>query len=655
MSNPGRRPAPPARPQRSRRVLAVALLCAGLAACTDESVGPPPVDRGPSWPMYMHDTSRTGFQPDEPSIDATTAAGLIPRWRLLTGAIVTAQPVVGEVELAGGRARVVYVTSWDGHVYAVRADDGSIVWTYAVKPQPGADYAFAGSGAIGDLDGRRVLYVPAGMTMYCLDAATGALVWSFDAGDGCTTCDRLAERNQIESSPLVHDGLVYFGMDVNEKRDEKGGVFAVDARTGVLRWYFDLETVSTCRPFESDEVRRFDGYHSAAELGLPADFFATRPGCDFDRTGHGCGGVWSSFALDAGRGLIYADSANCDDYALGAPDTPGVMPPYGEAIFALGLDGTPSWRWQPRLVDDRDLDFGATPNLFEATIGGERREVVGVGGKDGTYHVLDRDGVNEITGRVEPYWQTNVVYGGPQGGIIGSPAVGDGRVFFNTAAGYDIADPQRPIMHALGQDDGAIAWQVADTPPSFSPVSVIPGVVFHGSIGDRLLTRATADGRLLASPSVGGSLASAPSIVDGTVFVGAGTGERGGSPEGVSYIVSWQPQPINAFCVSGTTGCPASGRCNDANDCTIDTPGAAGACSSSPAPDGTACRIGVNVGTCAAGRCTFENYDCENTNACVQATATATGCERKSRPTGTPCTSAGRPGSCRGGLCIPDA
>jgi len=196
---------------------------------------------------------------------------------------------------------VVYVTSWDGNLYALRADNGRRVWHYTMRPQPGASYPFAGSAAIEWLEGRRVVYVAGGMTMYCIDAATGELIWEFDAGTGCTTCGlpftRDRERNEVESSPAVHDGLVYFGMDINDTGDGKGGMYAVRADDGRLAWYFDLETGATCRPFPEDNIRRFDGYHTAEELGLPEDFFATRPGCDFDRTGTQCGNVWSSVAI----------------------------------------------------------------------------------------------------------------------------------------------------------------------------------------------------------------------------------------------------------------------------------------------------------------------------------------------------------------------
>ena len=99
------------------------------------------------------------------------------------------------------------------------------------------------------------------------------------------------------------------------------------------------------------------------------------------------------------------------------------MPPYDEAIFALALDGTPAWRWRPREVDNLDYDFGAVPNLFTIDVDGTPRDVVGVGGKDGTYYVIDRDGVNARSGvswddpdpAGLPYWATNVVPGGDAG------------------------------------------------------------------------------------------------------------------------------------------------------------------------------------------------------------------------------------------------
>src|SRR5262249_61404276 len=116
--------------------------------------------------------------------------------------------------------------------------------------------------------------------------------------------------------------------------------------------------------------------------GCPAGVPRTWPGCAFDRRGRGCGGLWSSASVDARRRLLFFASSACGESENALP--------YEEAIIALHFDGSPAWHWKPRPVDPKDLDFGATPNLFSIRAGGHPRDVVGVGGKDGTYYVLDR-------------------------------------------------------------------------------------------------------------------------------------------------------------------------------------------------------------------------------------------------------------------------
>ena len=111
-------------------------------------------------------------------------------------------------------------------------------------------------------------------------------------------------------------------MDINDACRARAAIFALRADDGRLVWYFDLETEATCRPFADDDIRHFDGFHSAAELGLPEDFFGTRPGCNFDRTSIGCGNIWSSLAVDVRRGQLYTASSNCD-----TDDDPNTPPP----------------------------------------------------------------------------------------------------------------------------------------------------------------------------------------------------------------------------------------------------------------------------------------------------------------------------------------
>jgi len=557
------------------------------------------------WTTYGGSQERTFFNEHEKRISRATVGSLRPKWRYQTAAVVTSSPSVAYVDVPGeGRIKVVYATSWDGRVYALRAANGTRLWSYQMKPHPGASFPYSSSPAVVTVGDEALVYVGGGMTMYCLAAATGDLRWEFDAGTGCTDCDQRTERNEIESSPAVVDGLVVFGMDVNDSRPGKGGTYGVDAVSGTLVWYFDLETGATCRPDSGDEVRRFDGFHSAAELGLSEDFFATREGCDFDRSWTECGNVWSSFAVDAERRALYIASSNCD--TDDNPETfppPPPMPPYDEAIFALDFDGVPLWRWRPREVDDEDLSFGGVPNLFRTVIAGVEREVVGIGGKDGTYYVLDRDGINELTGEIEPYWQTKVVPGGAIGGIIASAAVGDGRVQFSTAIGLELANPQKPAAWGLRAEDGEVVWSNAAADPSYASTTAIPGVAFMGSLfAGRMIAYDSDTGEVLyRSPSLGGPIASAGAIVDGEIFIGAGVGQRG-NPQGPAHLQSLIPSPITAFCLPDACDCPPT-LCDDDDPCTYDYRNDEGACATEPAPDGIRCMIGEEEGVCAVGVC----------------------------------------------------
>jgi outer membrane protein assembly factor BamB len=532
------------------------------------------------WTTYGGGPSRLFYNAGETQLNASTIDRLDVRWTYNTAAIVTAAATVADVVLpVEGLTSVAFVQSWDGFMYALRVSDGSVVWLAALADETGASYPNAGSVHVEDIGGSlRVIY-GAGQTVLCLDAASGVEIWRFDAGTGClnppNTCGFDNERNEVISSPIVADGKVIFGMDVNDVATGKGGVYALDETDGRMLWFFDLESGGVCEPDPGDNIRRFDGYHSELELGLPAGFLATRSGCDFDRTPTGCGNVWSSPAVDDARQLIYIASSNCDtDNDAGTTIPPPPMPPYDQAIFALNYDGSPAWRWRPREIDNDDLAFGATPQLFTIDFGGLPREVVGIGNKDGTYYVIDRDGVNEVSGvawddvdpSTLPYWFTNLVPGGVAGGIIGTPSVDESskRIYINTAPGFDPLNPQQPTVHALNLDDGTIAWQNTAEGPladsSFAPTSGIPGFIFVGSVRPpgKLRVYDSATGTKVLERQSGFSVASAATVVDGTLIIGDGVGERNDNPTSPSNVTSMAPSVIVAFCAIATEGCPAN-------------------------------------------------------------------------------------------------
>ena len=541
------------------------------------------------WRTLGGDTNRDYFNAGETTITPDDVSQLVRRWTFPTSAIVTDSPSVAAIALPGepGLQSLVFFQDWNGVVYAVRLADGSQLWSFQAAQQPGAAYPGAGSVHVETVDGADRVFVGSGETMYALDAVTGTELWHFTAGTGCRDalgdppglCSFDGERNQIESTPAIVNDTVVFGMDVNDREVGKGGVYGVDVRTGSMRWFFDLESGDTCRPDPTDAVTHYDGYHDAADLGLPVDFFATRPGCGSDRTPTGCGNVWSSPAVDTARGLLFTVSSNCDTDSDPGTTKPGpTMPPFDEAIFALDFDGNAAWRWRPREVDNDDLAFGAVPNLFAIQGEGGPIDVLGVGGKDGVYYVLDRDGVNERNGvkwndadpSQLPYWRTSLTPGGAIGGAIASASADQTarRIVLSTAPGLDVYHPQRPTMHALDMDTGAVLWDNGvsggiTNDASYAPTSGIPGLAFTGSVfAPQLRAWDAATGQLLWSGMVSDTLltnavASAATVVDGTLIVGTGIGTRTGDPHDVGDSVSREPRAVVALCVPGTRGCGA--------------------------------------------------------------------------------------------------
>ncbi len=545
------------------------------------------------WPTLAGGTSRTFFNASETELTSANASSLVERWRFNTGAVVTASPTVATIKIPGAvtQQRAVFISSWDGNLYALDWATGTELWRFHWEDQPGASFPAAGSATVADVNGERLVFFGAGEHMYALDTATGDERWRFAAGTGCRDangtfpglCSFAGERNQIESTPLVDDGVVYFGMDINDVARGKGGFYALDAAEGTMRWFFDPESSAVCRPNPADEsgpgdqVRRYDGYHSETELGLPVGFLSSRAGCDHPRTRNGCGNIWSSAALDRGGSMLYFASSNCDtdsDPNTGEPFPP--MPPNDEAIVALHLDGTKAWSWRPREVDNDDLAFGAAPNLFTIDVDGNATDVLGIGNKDGTYYVIDRDGSNarngvkwndtDATGL--PYWTRNVVPGGAIGGIIQTAAVDEAArlVLFSTAPGDDVLNPQQPTVHALDMDTGSIVWQNVgasglEGDASYGPTSAVPGVMIVGSvITPHLRFYDTATGALVADHGVGApgtvsGVASGATVIDGTVIVGAGIGARSSGGSSPGDFAAYTPSAIVALCVPGTAGC----------------------------------------------------------------------------------------------------
>jgi outer membrane protein assembly factor BamB len=148
------------------------------------------------------------------------------RWAFQTDGRVTSSPAVYN--------GAVYFTSYDGYFYAVEQSTGKLRWKFKtggerryaathlhghsppdeVMPDPFDVYLSSPSIA-----GGLVYFGSGDGNVYALDAATGALRWSFRTGD------------VVHSSPAVKDGIVYIGS-------WDSFLYALDAKTGAPRWQF---------------------------------------------------------------------------------------------------------------------------------------------------------------------------------------------------------------------------------------------------------------------------------------------------------------------------------------------------------------------------------------------------------------------------------
>jgi polyvinyl alcohol dehydrogenase (cytochrome) len=305
--------------------------------------------------------------------------------------------------------------------------------------------------------------------VYALDASNGNVVWVRHVGDGID-----GETTQVESSPVIWNGRIYVGMDTHNDPPSRpggvvGGLLMLDAGTGAVLDKF---------------LPELDGPYA------------------------GCGGVWGSPALDTTNGRIYFGTANCypypDEYA-GTPHTTAITALNAETFDVL-------WSFQPHAGEpDRDLDFGATPNLF--TVGG--RTLLGAGSKDGTYYVLDAASGTAVS-QVKVSQPVDGI-----GGFIGSPAVWNGRAFGGTA----IPSRAEPAYHAIDlrvPEQAQLGWE-AYSAPTYGASAVADGVVFTGALDSLLRAYDAETGRLAWSGPVSGPISSGPAIVGDSVYVGAGT------------------------------------------------------------------------------------------------------------------------------------
>ena len=495
----------------------------------------------PPFVLQPDDWRNWGYRPDngrhQPAPGLVAAE--VPRLALAWAFAYPGDTVYGQPAIAAGR---VFVSTHTGTVFALDAATGCTHWhrdlgrsaragVVVAETAPGEFTAFIGDD---------------GGVMHALDAHTGERRWDVDIDAHVAT--------RLTGSPVYHDGRLYVTASSGEEglamqKDYpcctfRGSLSALDARSGRPLW----------KSYVVDE---------------PQPFPDTQPGKA--RFGPAGGAIWSPPTIDAARGEVFvatgnsytnADAEGSDavvafDLASGARKWIRQLTPKDNFIggCGVGTHGGDGHNCPDPLGGD--WDFGAPPILRVLPDG---RRVLLAPQKSGVLWALDADRAGTVL------WSRKLGQSSPVGGLVWGSAADASRVYAAyTGDLVPTPDAGPNGIAAIDIASGEIVWNTAQPGPAacgwgedkcaggfMQAVTVIPGVVFAGSLDAHLRAWDTTSGRILwdvdtygTYPAVngttarGGSLAQGGAVLaGGRLFVNSGYAPFWGRPGNALLVFS---------------------------------------------------------------------------------------------------------------------
>jgi outer membrane protein assembly factor BamB len=133
--------------------------------------------------------------------------------------------------------------SYHGFINASRQSDGELVWTQypgtAERPSKFANQLAVGSWMENGRRVARVYFAELTGMAGCLDLFTGNYIWRAEKGKGPGTRGKTIPFKSFEASPLLQGETLYLASRYN-KKGGKSGLWALDRRTGEVRWFRKL-------------------------------------------------------------------------------------------------------------------------------------------------------------------------------------------------------------------------------------------------------------------------------------------------------------------------------------------------------------------------------------------------------------------------------
>ncbi len=477
---------------------------------------------GPRWTGWSPNVSNTRFQ--SAALAGLTAESTARLRLVWTFGLPDADRARSQPAAAGGR---LFVGSRSGRVYALDARSGCTIWEFEARAEVRTAILLGRVGADRDY---AIFFGDTKANLYAVDAENGTVLWSVKVDEH--------EAATLTGSPVLFEGRLYLGISSIEEFTGafasypcctfRGSVLAVDASNGEQIW--KTHTIP-----ERPEPRQTNTH------GVML---------------HGPSGaaVWSAPTIDAQLRRLYVTTG--DNYSDPPTDDSDAMIAYdldaGKRIWSRQFTPNDAYNMgcNPRTdrincpaADGPDFDFGSSAMLVEPE--GVGRLLV-AGQKSGMVHAVNPDRNGEIV------WQQRTGRGGKLGGIQFGPAADTHHAY---VAISDYRGARRDSVGgitSLRLSDGEIAWhrpgircppdREGCSPAHSAAVTVIPGVVFAGSLDGHIRAYSTTNGEIIwdfdtarsfpntvnGIPAKGGSLnGPGPVIVDGMVFVNSGYGQFG--------------------------------------------------------------------------------------------------------------------------------
>ena len=525
-------------------ILASAAICA-TPACAG----------GQNWPFAGGDLNNTANASTENKISVNNVSKLAVNCIFDTVGDISATPAVVEGN--------VYVTDWGtgeagGYIYKIDAASGTLIWKHQISEYTGnpASVSRNTPAVQGDIVVFGDQAPPA--TVIAVDKQNGNLLWK-------TVIDNHF-LSSVTQSPIIFQNKVFVGtasrLEEGYSRSHpgyirtfRGSIASLNLQTGKLI----AQTFMSPSPSPSINTEQYTGTsvwgntavvdtkRNSLYIGT-GDNYSIPTGIQYlDPNDF----VDSIVALDLDT--LQVKWAKRFGFGAGSTDTWSIGCPPGQSSGQV-----PSYCYLPVSYD---WDFAGGPNLYTVKSGGKPVDILGAGQKSGWYRALNPDDGTVL-------WSVPVGPGGTLGGMEWGTATDGSQVYvaiannghknYGPGDGTQYTDPFAPpggyplyqkstsfnggAWAALDARTGKINWEVPVpginsksglAALGFSAVTVANGVMFASSTAGEMVALDGSSGKMLwtytveglpnpSGGSYGATNASAPAVVGGAVYWGAG-------------------------------------------------------------------------------------------------------------------------------------